>query len=529
MRTVDYSDVLAGTAALAGMNYLPGDALSDIGAPEFNLFRTFHDRRLQVAQEIHYWPELCPVEQRYYRAAYDATEDVAAGDERYFIAAQKYYQAIRAQSADTQSPATYTAGEWVENSAYWAECAQSYDVTDWASGTALIVGDQVRNIYDGRFYQCHTAHTTGANFDETKFGELTPFDKYIPYDGTGTRPAAGSGLPAGATTRGQVTLGSGVQDGSITGLGLSYTPTSCQAWIQRPAGSLNLQVYPLSGTITADGFDFELSGITDSTSYTLVYELYNDPLHGMEALADAVDTGSITGLALGFTPAAVSAWVIIPSGGLTLTASVVTVSISADGFDFELSGLTDSDEYFIAWEILAPGSVPGALDGVVPTPIGEVRRVCWKNPRTFALPGEIRFELTEQGIAVHPQAPNVVWVEFRWRRPALKGAFWDSTLTYAVGRQVYFVTEDGVGNFYTCAEAAAAGESPDTDADKWTLVPLPYIFRGYLIQAGYADWLRCNKEFAAAAMAENDATELLELEADKLQRQQKQVRRLDVA
>jgi hypothetical protein len=49
-----------------------------------------------------------------------------------------------------------------------------------------------------------------------------------------------------------------------------------------------------------------------------------------------------------------------------------------------------------------------------------------------------------------------------------------------------------------------------------------------LIQAGYVDWLRSDGQLAKAVAEEAAALAILELEADKLQRQQKQVRRFDV-
>ena len=58
MRTVNYSEILHGSAALAGLRP------EDVGATEFAQFRTFHDRRLQLGWEIHRWPELCPIEVR---------------------------------------------------------------------------------------------------------------------------------------------------------------------------------------------------------------------------------------------------------------------------------------------------------------------------------------------------------------------------------------------------------------------------------------------------------------------------------
>lgn len=515
--------MLYGSAALAGI--LPADMDDNM----FALFRTFHDLRLKRGYEIHYWPELCPVEQRYYRAAYLATETITAGDERYFVAAQKYYLAIRGQSPAVQAPATLdSAGQWQVNAAYWAECATSFEgVSDWSSGVALVEGDQRRNIYDGRYYQCHTAHTTGADFDATKFGELVAFAKYIPYDGTGTALAAASGIPSGIRRTGTLALANGVDSGSVTGLALSFTPTVVLAWVTRPAGGLNLTAAPVAGTFTADGFNFELTGLTDSTSYVLNYVLVNDPLVRTLDLGSGVDSGTVSGLGLSFTPAQVNAWVIKPSGGLNLTASVVTASITSTGFDFDLSGLTDSAGYVLAYEILPAAATATAA---TTTPLGTVRRVCQKNPRVFRVVKEYDFTLSELGVHVPLAAPNVVWVEFRWRRPTLKGGMWDSATVYTSGQQVYFsATTGGVGNFYEANATTAAGESPSTTPAKWDVVPLPELLRDYCIRGGYADWLRADGQTDRAEAEEDQALAALEAEADLVQRQQKQVRRFHVA
>src|SRR5581483_499037 len=124
MRTVDYSELLRGTAALAGMQYAPG--AGDVGDADFALLRTFHDRRLQASWEIHRWPELCLVEQRTFRlllaagttygVATTTTTDNSA-NEVYDVATGKYFQSLQAANLN-QAPTI--AGE--ENSAWWAEC-----------------------------------------------------------------------------------------------------------------------------------------------------------------------------------------------------------------------------------------------------------------------------------------------------------------------------------------------------------------------------------------------------------------------
>lgn len=174
MRTIDYSEVLAGSAGLAGMK-IP----DDIGVAELSLFRTFHDRRLQGAWEIEAWPELCPTEKRYFTAKWNAlttygATGYAAKVERLDVASGFYFQSLRA--ANTGNAPTIAGAE---NSAWWAQCRPSYSGQDWASSTVYVLGTMVRNSGDGEFYQCFTAHTSGVSFDATKFAILIPFVRRI--------------------------------------------------------------------------------------------------------------------------------------------------------------------------------------------------------------------------------------------------------------------------------------------------------------------------------------------------------------
>ena len=68
---------------------------------------------------------------------------------------------------------------------------------------------------------------------------------------------------------GSLALGNGVSSGSVTGLGLSFTPQRAFLQIRRPAGALAIFGLVNSGTLTTDGFDFELSAMTDSVNYVL--------------------------------------------------------------------------------------------------------------------------------------------------------------------------------------------------------------------------------------------------------------------
>ena len=70
-----------------------------------------------------------------------------------------------------------------------------------------------------------------------------------------------------------------------------------------------------------------------------------------------------------------------------------------------------------------------------------------------------------------------------------------------------------------------AGQNPDTTPASFSLIQLPYTFRQYLIQGGYADWLMGDGQTDKAGAMEGMVELMLEQEADKLQRQQGQVNR----
>lgn len=181
MRTVTFKSVLESIAALYGDN---PDSLTSANTTRW---ARFINRRLKKAWTWDYWPELTPCEQRAYRDVYAAGTAYAeptatVAQEVYYPPAQKYYQALKATT--NHAPATLSGDTYVLNSAYWAECAAEYSGEDWADATAYAVEDVVRNPADGRFYCCHTAHTSSSSLDATKFGILTQFEAYVSPDQT---------------------------------------------------------------------------------------------------------------------------------------------------------------------------------------------------------------------------------------------------------------------------------------------------------------------------------------------------------
>lgn len=71
---------------------------------------------------------------------------------------------------------------------------------------------------------------------------------------------------------GSVQLAAQIDSGNVTGLNLPFWPRFINCWIHRSAGSENIMGFALKGTLSTDGFGFELSAVTDSSDYELVYE-----------------------------------------------------------------------------------------------------------------------------------------------------------------------------------------------------------------------------------------------------------------
>lgn len=168
MRTVTYQSILDRIASYLGES----DGLSVEDAALANVKINFFVR-LGWKHFCH--PDITRIEKRTFRPTYSATENVVAGDERYFPATQAYYVALVDQTPAVEAPATLTGGAYETNLAYWADATAQPDGEDWTAGTDYALGDTVRNLADGLIYQCHTAHTAGASFDDTKFAELPAF------------------------------------------------------------------------------------------------------------------------------------------------------------------------------------------------------------------------------------------------------------------------------------------------------------------------------------------------------------------
>ncbi len=201
MRTVTFKSVLEAVARRAGL-----DPATWSSGDQANVLE-FINAWIKKGWEWEFWPELTPLEQRAYRDAYNSATNYPAPtatvpQEVWFPAAQRYYQALQATAGN--DPAVLTGGLWVANAPWWADSVMGYSYgvpfgevvpspyygADWQPNTAYVAGPAavVRNPGDNRFYQCITSYAGSVNFDYTKFGILTTFERYVALDQLGQTP-----------------------------------------------------------------------------------------------------------------------------------------------------------------------------------------------------------------------------------------------------------------------------------------------------------------------------------------------------
>lgn len=185
IETTAYSDILLDANQAIG---------GDVDGPSVEIAAALNrwiNRRLRFAWYYDLWPDLRTIEKRQFRADWAIGTTYAATSlgtpvEVYYRPAETYYQALKASTGEY--PATWNGSEWVENSAYWAECAAEYSDSDWAESTVYAVGDIVRNAVgagaDFEYYQCITVHTSGTVWatHAAKFAILVPFIRSIAFN-----------------------------------------------------------------------------------------------------------------------------------------------------------------------------------------------------------------------------------------------------------------------------------------------------------------------------------------------------------
>jgi hypothetical protein len=177
---------------------------------------------------------------------------------------------------------------------------------------------------------------------------------------------------------------------------------------------------------------------------------------------------------------------------------------------------------------------------VKPSGAGEVLNVYTKNPNSTTRAVSIGFSIvhtnSEERLVVGTPYPDGVWLEYRIEPVVINGDKWNASTAYSVNSQVYFDSGSNSasyhtiagkpqnGNFYNCV-ASNTNMVPSENAAKWSIVNIPYIFSNYIPRGVFSDYLRSEGQFDSARLAEGEAQAFLDLEIDKVVRQQGQIQK----
>jgi hypothetical protein len=158
------------------------------------------------------------------------------------------------------------------------------------------------------------------------------------------------------------------------------------------------------------------------------------------------------------------------------------------------------------------------LDDPVQRPMEEVLGV-----QAYLTREPLDFRLVDAAVRVEGDPGSAIF-RYRLECPTLNGDPLDEEAGYAPGDQVYFTMPDASssGDFWTCIQTALPGESPLSHPALWRRIELPYLFGPYLKRAIHADWCELDGQSEKAGAAAISAVERLQLEYDKIERQQRQ-------
>jgi hypothetical protein len=133
------------------------------------------------------------------------------------------------------------------------------------------------------------------------------------------------------------------------------------------------------------------------------------------------------------------------------------------------------------------------------------------------------------------------FVLLRQTAPFLFGTRYDATLAYSAGSQVYYDPGQGssaynppsknlpvAGNFWNAYASAPIGVLPANPSTSWALSEIPFRFKGYLVNAVSADFLRSEGRATEADSLESMAEFALQQQIDVLIRQQGQIQRMNM-
>jgi len=177
---------------------------------------------------------------------------------------------------------------------------------------------------------------------------------------------------------------------------------------------------------------------------------------------------------------------------------------------------------------------------VKPSGAGEVYAIWSKDPNSSTRAINVDFSIvhtdTQERLIINGSSSEDMIIEYRLEPVVLDGDPWDSTVEYFAGSQVFFDSGSGTGglnpeegkqfsgNFYTCL-VKNTNTDPSLNTINWKKVNIPYIFGQYISRGCLADYLRSEGQFDSSQVAESEAKYFLDLEIDKIVRQQGQVQK----
>lgn len=214
------------------------------------------------------------------------------------------------------------------------------------------------------------------------------------------------------------------------------------------------------------------------------------------------------------------------------TAGSYTLQLSSDGATLSYAGDTAKGAFFWGALVQQTSNTP-VQDLVLPwdqtgeAVIDAVFNIWPCSPFANNYPSQFGYNLTPQGIQIINGTPyqyvvyqngvaqnnlygappnNPIYVYYRKTCPSFTGDVYSASATYAVDQQVYFTNSLSQGDYYKCLVATTAGQSPDTTAASWELIPLYRTFLQFTIYQAYGDWLisdgQLEKASGAYAIAE---------------------------
>ena len=195
------------------------------------------------------------------------------------------------------------------------------------------------------------------------------------------------------------------------------------------------------------------------------------------------------------------------------TSGTVNVAVSSDGSTTSYAG--DAAKGLYIWGVLGlqTTNVP-PTQYVIPweqtgeNAIDTLFDIYMTNPTAANYPRQQGYQLGPDGITlisgnwnsyyvngvnqnnIYGSLPaNPVFLYYRKEAPLFEGSTYSATATYAVGDQIYFTSSTGYGDYYKCLVATTAGQSPDTTAASWEVLPVYATFFDHCLYQSLGDWL----------------------------------------